>query len=100
MWLLIGEGLIDPARRVAEYVPEFAANGKGDVTVEQVMLHTAGFPNAPMKEVDGADPARRRERFAAWELEWEPGTRFEYHGSSAQWVLADLIERLERRRLP
>jgi CubicO group peptidase (beta-lactamase class C family) len=85
---------VDPARRVADYVPEFAANGKGDVTVEQVMLHTAGFPNAAMKDVDGANPARRRERFAAWELEWEPGTRFEYHGSSAQWVLADLIERL------
>jgi CubicO group peptidase (beta-lactamase class C family) len=27
-------------------------------------------------------------------LEWEPGTRFEYHGTSAHWVLVDLIERL------
>jgi len=25
---------------------------------------------------------------------WEPGTRFEYHATSAQWVLADLIERV------
>lgn len=94
VWLLIGEGLLDPSRRVAEYIPEFTANGKERVTVEQVMLHTAGFPNAPMLEVDGAEPSSRREQFAKWGLEWEPGTRFEYHGASAQWVLADLIERL------
>ena len=93
-WLLIGDGLLDPARRVAEYAPEFAANGKDAVTVEQVMLHTAGFPNAQMKEVDGADAVRRRVTLAKWELEWEPGTRFEYHGTSAHWVLVDLIERL------
>jgi CubicO group peptidase (beta-lactamase class C family) len=47
-----------------------------------------------MKEVDGADPTRRRATFAEWKLEWEPGTRFEYHGTSAHWVLVDLIERL------
>src|SRR6476646_9137390 len=50
-WLLIGEGRLDPARRVAEYIPEFAANGKESVTVEQVMLHTSGFPNAVINEV-------------------------------------------------
>src|SRR4029077_10045255 len=25
---------------------------------------------------------------------WEPGTRFEYHATSAHWVLAELIERM------
>jgi CubicO group peptidase (beta-lactamase class C family) len=34
----------------------------------------------------------RLERFAAWKLNWEPGTRFEYHPTSAHWVLAELIE--------
>jgi CubicO group peptidase (beta-lactamase class C family) len=94
VWLLIGEGALDPARRVAEYIPEFAANGKEAVTVEQVMLHTSGFPNAAMSEVAGADPERRLAHLAKWELEWGPGTRFEYHGTSAHWVLVDLIERL------
>ena len=58
------------------------------------MLHTSGFPNAPMLAVEGADATARRARFATWELEWEPGTRFEYHAASAHWVLADLIERV------
>jgi CubicO group peptidase (beta-lactamase class C family) len=94
IWLLVGEGLVDVTRAAADYVPELAAGDLGAVTVEQVMLHTGGFPNAPMPGLDGADPARRRARFAAWRIEWEPGTRFEYHGGSAHWVLADLIERV------
>ena len=29
---------------------------------------------------------------AKWRLNWEPGTRFEYHPTSAHWVLAELID--------
>jgi CubicO group peptidase (beta-lactamase class C family) len=94
VWVLIGEQLLDPARPVAHYIPEFASNGKEHVTVEQVMLHTAGFPNAPMDPVEGGDAVTRVKRFTEWRLEWEPGTRFEYHALSAHWVLAELIERL------
>jgi CubicO group peptidase (beta-lactamase class C family) len=94
VWVLIGEQLLDPSRPVAHYIPEFASNGKEHVTVEQVMLHTSGFPNAPMDPVEGGDAVTRVKRFTEWRLEWEPGTRFEYHALSAHWVLAELIERL------
>ena len=94
IWLLIGEGVLDVSRPVAHYIPEFATNGKEHVTVEQVLLHTAGFPKAHMDRVEGADSVPRVKRFTEWTLEWEPGTRFEYHGLSAHWVLAELIERL------
>ena len=93
VWLLIGDGLLDPARPVSHYVPEFATNGKEAITVEQVMLHTSGFPNAPMDAIEGGDTVTRVKRFTEWQLEWEPGSRFEYHGTSAHWVLAELIER-------
>jgi CubicO group peptidase (beta-lactamase class C family) len=94
VWLLIGEGLLDISRPVAHYIPEFATNGKEHITVEQVLLHTSGFPNAPMDAVEGADTVTRVKRFTEWTLEWEPGSRFEYHGLSAHWVLAELLERL------
>jgi CubicO group peptidase (beta-lactamase class C family) len=94
VWLLIGDGVLDITRPVAHYIPEFASNGKEHVTVEQVLLHTAGFPNAPMDPIEGADEVTRVKRFTEWTLEWEPGTRFEYHGLSAHWVLAELILRL------
>jgi CubicO group peptidase (beta-lactamase class C family) len=94
VWVLIGEGVLDVSRPVADYVPEFGANGKEAVTVEQVMLHTCGFPSAPMAPAEGADPERRVRRLAEWHLEWEPGSRFVYHAGSAHWVLAELLSRL------
>ena len=93
-WLLIGDGSLDIQRRVAEYIPEFATNGKDVITVEQVMLHTSGFPRAPLGPPAWADRDRRLEVFARWRLNWEPGTAHEYHPTSAHWVLAELIERI------
>jgi CubicO group peptidase (beta-lactamase class C family) len=93
-WLVMAECAVDPASTVASFLPEFAGNGKGAVTVEQVLLHTCGFPVAPMPLAEAADPEARRRRMASWRLDWEPGSRFEYHALSAHWVLAELIERL------
>jgi CubicO group peptidase (beta-lactamase class C family) len=93
VWILIGEGALDVSRPVAHYAPEFATNGKDVITVEQVLLHTSGFPHAPFNALDWDDRDRRLARFARWRCNWEPGTRFEYHPTSAHWVLAELIER-------
>jgi CubicO group peptidase (beta-lactamase class C family) len=96
-WLLIADGRLDIERRVADYIPEFATNGKDVVTVEQVMLHTSGFPRAPLGPPDWADRDGRLAAFARWRLNWDPGTAHEYHPTSAHWVLAELIERVARR---
>jgi CubicO group peptidase (beta-lactamase class C family) len=93
VWTLIDDGAIDVTRRVAEYIPEFGTNGKDVITVEQVMLHTSGFPHAPFVALEWDDRDARLARFAKWRCNWEPGTRFEYHPTSAHWVLAELIER-------
>ena len=89
--LLIGEGQLSVEQRVAELIPEFGENGKEAVTVEHVLTHTSGFPQAPLGR------HRREDRVAAmaktW-LAWEPGTRYEYHPVAAHWVLAEIIERL------
>ncbi|MEK7424455.1 MAG: serine hydrolase domain-containing protein [Actinomycetota bacterium] len=94
MWVLIGDGLVDAATRVVDVVPEFGTNGKDVITIEQVMLHTSGFPTAPLSPVDGDTSRGRCAAFARWRLNWEPGTAFEYHASSAHWVLAEIIERV------
>jgi CubicO group peptidase (beta-lactamase class C family) len=93
IWMLVGDGLLDLSARVGEIIPEFATNGKEVITVEQVLLHTSGFPHAPFNPLDWDDRERRLARFARWRCNWEPGTRFEYHPTSAHWVLAELIER-------
>jgi CubicO group peptidase (beta-lactamase class C family) len=92
VWALIGDGLIDVAKLVVDYVPEFGTNGKEVITVEQVMLHTSGFPHAPLGPPAWTTPEGRRETFARWRLNWEPGTSYEYHATSAHWVLSAIIE--------
>lgn len=94
IWLLMAEGRIDVALPLSHYIDEFNQPALGAITIEQVMLHTSGFPNAPMSLAAGSDAERRRMQFSTWQLEWEPGTRFEYHAGSAHWVLADLIDRV------
>jgi CubicO group peptidase (beta-lactamase class C family) len=94
VWILIGEGALDVSRPVASLIPEFAPNGKDAITVEQVMLHTSGFPRAPFGALDWDDRDRRLARFSQWRCNWEPGTRYEYHPTTAHWVLAEIIERL------
>ncbi len=97
IWLLIGDGLVDPAAKVGDLIPEFATNGKDVVTLEQVMLHTSGFPRAPLPPSLWHDRAGRLERLSRWRLNWEPGTAFEYHATSAHWVLAEVITRVTGR---
>ncbi|HEX7168176.1 MAG TPA: serine hydrolase domain-containing protein [Acidimicrobiales bacterium] len=100
VWLLMQEGGVDVSRPVAHYFPEFADNGKDAVTVEQVMLHTAGFPRAPLGPPAWFDREARVKKMASWRLNWEPGTRFEYHATSAHWVLGEIVERVGGRDCP
>ncbi len=96
IWTLMAEGAVDPANKVTDYFPGFAGDGsdaqKAAITVEQVMLHTSGFPHAPMGPPAWLDRGERVARMSSWRLNWEPGTRFEYHPTSAHWVLAEIID--------
>lgn len=92
-WILIQEGKLDIDEVVAEIVPEFGTEGKDGIRVEQLFLHTAGFPQAPFVPPQFLDAEARRARFSQWRLNWEPGSRFEYHPSSSMYVIADIIER-------
>lgn len=97
LWLVIGEGMVARDTRVVDVVPEFDTNGKDAVTVEHLLTHTSGFPLAPFAPGDWDDRERRLHRFAQWRLDWEPGTRFRYHPTSAHWVLAEILERVTGR---
>ena len=93
VWTLFEDGLLRLDERVADIIPEFGTNGKEIVTVEQTLLHIGGFPYAPLGHPAWTTREGRLAAFARWRLNWEPGTRFEYHPTSAHWVLAEIIER-------
>ena len=88
---LVEDGLLTVDERAAAVVPAFAGQDKDAITIEQVMLHVGGFPGAPMHPRLWEDRALRLERMAGWRLNWPPGSRFEYHATSAHWLLAEVI---------
>ena len=92
-WLLLERDALRLDEKAADIVPEFGSNGKDAITVEQLFLHTAGFPHAPFRPTEWLDRDRRLARFGQWRLNWPPGSRFEYHPTSGMWVLAEIIER-------
>ena len=97
VWQLIAEGLVDTQEKIVSYIPEFNAGDdawKSAITVEQVMLHTAGFPLAPLGPPTWAERQARVEKMQSWRVDWEPGTRYFYHPTSAHWVLAEIIDRV------
>lgn len=92
-WALIEDGLLKIEEKVADIIPEFGTNGKDIVTVEQTMLHIAGFPTAPMGPKEWGSRESRLAMMSRWRLNWEPGTQFAYHATSAHWVLMEIVER-------
>jgi CubicO group peptidase (beta-lactamase class C family) len=95
IWQLLAERRLALADRVAQHIPEFGSQGKHAVSIEQVLLHTSGFPRAPLGHPAWCTREGRLAAFARWRLNWEPGTRSEYHATSAHWVLAELLERCD-----
>jgi CubicO group peptidase (beta-lactamase class C family) len=93
-WALSGEDRLSITAPVVEYVPEFDTLGKHAVRVEHLLLHTAGFPQAGLGPPEWETKQGRLDTFAQWQLDWEPGTAYEYHPTSAHWVLAEVIERV------
>jgi len=72
VWLLFEAELLRLDERVAEIVPECGTNGKEVVTVEQVLLHTAGFPRAPFSHRHWGGRDKLLEAFSSWRLPGSP----------------------------
>lgn len=93
---LVERGKLDYATPVAAVWPEFGARGKERITVEDVLRHQAGLPKLPAA-VD-FDTAKDWDRIcgiiAGLELQWEPGTRHEYHGLTYGWILGEVARRV------
>ncbi|MDH6197832.1 CubicO group peptidase (beta-lactamase class C family) [Mycobacterium frederiksbergense] len=95
--LAVSKGLLCYDARVADYWPEFAQAGKGDVTVRQLLGHQAGLsalkPAPTLADV--ADPARLSTFLAAQAPAWPPGTRHGYHAVTIGWYESELIRRTD-----
>jgi CubicO group peptidase (beta-lactamase class C family) len=96
VWLLADRGALTFTDRVAAHLPGFEANGKGEITIVQLLSHQAGFPNAEMPSQAWDDHELLRKTVCEYSLEWEPGSRVHYHRLAAHWTAAALIESLTK----
>jgi CubicO group peptidase (beta-lactamase class C family) len=96
VWLLAERGALRFTDRVAEHLPVFEANGKGDITIVQLLSHRGGFPNAEVPKEAWDDHELLRRAVCGFTLEWTPGSRLHYHGRSAHWTAAAMIEAITK----
>jgi CubicO group peptidase (beta-lactamase class C family) len=99
--LLLERGLFDLDEPMATYWPEFAAAGKGAITVRQALSHRAGLVG-----VEGGftlDDFQNPEAAAAKVAEsaplWEPGTAHGYHALTIGVLMEALVSRVAGRSL-
>jgi len=99
--LLVERGALDLDERVAAYWPEFAAKGKQNVTVRQLLSHQAGLPQAePALTWDELlDHHAAAERLAATRPYWHPGSAFGYHAITIGNLADELVFRVTGRTL-
>jgi CubicO group peptidase (beta-lactamase class C family) len=107
MQLLAERGQLDIDLPVAHYWPEFARHGKGEVTVRQVLTHTAGVPLIPgywpWISLDKPDAYLDLRRIVKGledaPLQWEPGTDMAYHSTTYGWLLGEVVRRITGKTL-
>jgi len=94
--LVSERGALDIEDRVCKYIPDYAAHGKGDITIAHVLAHRAGVPNLP-KEAFDLDRAGDREfmlkTLCAAKPFVKPGKFLAYHAVSGGYILAEVVER-------
>jgi CubicO group peptidase (beta-lactamase class C family) len=90
-------GWLDYDAPVARYWPEFAENGKGAITVRQLLGHQAGLVllDEPLtierlRDLDDVARVLARQKPA-----WPPGTRHGYHTMTVGLYMQELIRRVD-----
>ena len=98
---LVQDGVLDYEQKVSHYWPEFAAAGKGDLTLRELTAHRSGLVGADagfsLEEL--ADDRVVAERLGAQRPYWRPGTAFGYHALVMGALSAEVVRRATGRSL-
>ncbi len=95
---LVEAGDLTYGDRVIDHWPSFADEGsqKAEITVKQVLSHTAGIPYGPFDEAADQwhDWEAALEAMEAIEPVFPPGEQPAYHAFNYGWLVGGLLERL------
>ena len=92
-------GWLDYEERVCAYWPEFAQQGKGTITVRQLLAHQAGLfaLDVPVDRSEVADLDRLAVILARQKPRWEPGSHQAYHAVTIGYYESELLRRVDPR---
>ena len=90
-------GWLDYDAPVCKYWKEFAQNGKGKITVRQLLAHQAGLfaLDVPVDKSLVSDLDHLAEVLARQKPTWEPGTRQAYHAVTIGFYEGELLRRID-----
>lgn len=94
--ILVSRGLLDLDEPVSRCWPEFAAAGKGEITVRQVLSHQAGLAAISRDLPEGAlyDSKQVTDALAEQEPLWTPGLAHGYHVHTFGFLAGELVRRV------
>lgn len=88
--------------RVADYIPEYAVQGKSQTTLRELLAHRAGIPSLPVKDVDPSllthwDTVIRL--LCAAKPSSGLGQQQSYHAVTAGYIVGELVRRVSGKPL-
>uniref|UniRef100_A0A914CM63 Beta-lactamase-related domain-containing protein n=1 Tax=Acrobeloides nanus TaxID=290746 RepID=A0A914CM63_9BILA len=97
MAIAVDRGYCKYEEKVSKYWPNFAKNGKENITILQIVNHQAGLP---IFDVDISIEECKDPDFIAGAIEnqtplWEPGTKYGYHAITYGWLVDQIIRRVD-----
>lgn len=97
--MLVEDGVLDLDEAACQYWPEFAAAGKGDLTVRDLLAHRAGLPvlRADLSRRDIIDWQRMTGLLAAEAPLFPPGSTHQYHALTVGWLVGEVLVRVSGR---
>ena len=99
--LCVERGLLDYDAPVGAVWPEFAAHGKADLTLAQMLAHQAGLPGfvEPIDPALWLDPRACAAHLATLSPMWRPGTVSGYHPLTWGYLIGEVVARAAGRTL-
>ncbi|MET9907433.1 serine hydrolase domain-containing protein [Streptomyces sp. NPDC006476] len=99
--LLVQDGTLELDRKVTYYWPEFAAEGKGALTLRELISHRAGVvgTDTGFTAEEMADDRAIAERLADQKPFWRPGSAFGYHALVIGALTGEVVRRATGRTL-
>lgn len=95
--ICVQRGLLEYGEKVSTYWPEFAAHGKGEATVAQLLSHQCGLfsVQGDISLAEALDWAIITSRLADTSPEWPIGSTHGYHALTYGWLAGELVRRVD-----